>query len=235
MLSFLLPRKIDDNIYWQNGTYAVLTKLNFQNIKLVGGKKKPFLKQSIRETLANAWSIYNRNDAIQTIESLKSGMHSAPFLDNVNELNIKNYEYREDFIKNELNKYPEDIHKSILHIYDIWHKNKLQKNNVKEEDIIFAWDLCRAVYICHTGYLANYFTYQEALDKGLEICLLLQSKFNSWEEMFFSYLYGYFFWSEEPIPKDIDKHYRVKAYYKVKNQKDSPYNLDWKMKLNKTW
>ena len=45
-------------------------------------------------------------------------------------------------------------------------------------------------------YVAGYYTYEEAMDKSLELGKKLQSMFASWEDFMQSYMYGFVYWSK---------------------------------------
>lgn len=224
--------QIDDVIYWQNITYAILTTCNNYNIKIVGGCKKTTINTKVtQKLLIEWWSINNRQDLLNMIEKLKNGLHNNFFLENINEVNIPYYRTKEEFILNEFKNFKQEAHPFLTMLYDVYNKNINYKNTP-----IIGWDLSRAVYLAHAGYVCGYVTYEEALDMGLEICKTLQNRFNSWEQMIFNYLDGYQFWSNELLSNPSSQaQQRLKVYNSLKNKKDSPYNLQWYLPLHKTW
>ena len=78
-------------------------------------------------------------------------------------------------------------------------------------------------------YLAGYYTQEEALDMSLEIAQTIQPLYESWDELIMSYMYGYEYWAEESSQERWD------IYEDIKGRADSPYNVDFKMTLEKTW
>lgn len=225
-------REIDDSIYWQNAVYAVLTYINHENHNLVGGlEKNKFNSKDMKNRLLKWWSVNNRQELIDMIESLKEDGHNKQFVETVLDFEIPKYIYKEEFIKEALPYAKKGYEDLVLMIYDIWQKDRKSKS-----EPIIAWDLTRAIYLCHAGYIADYFEYTEALDMALEIALVLQSKFDSWDQMFESYLDGYQYWSNElATDTSTDAYRRVKIYERLKTIEDSPYSLDWNLELKKVW
>ena len=94
---------------------------------------------------------------------------------------------------------------------------------------IDGWDYCRAMNLLSFYYLAGYYTEQEALDKSLEIAQTMQPLFDSWDDLMESYMNGYEYWAEESADE------RRAVYDDLKTRDDSPYTVDFKMSLEKTW
>ncbi len=94
---------------------------------------------------------------------------------------------------------------------------------------IDGWDYCRAMNLLSFYYLAGYYTEQEVLEQSLEIAKMIQPLYESWDELIASYLRGYEYWAEESSEE------RRAVYEELKEKEDSPYNIDFKMKLVKTW
>ena len=53
--------------------------------------------------------------------------------------------------------------------------------------------------------------------------------FESWDDLMASYLRGYEYWSEESSAE------RQAIYDDLKTRDDNPYQVDYKMELEKTW
>ena len=94
---------------------------------------------------------------------------------------------------------------------------------------IDGWDYCRAMNLLSFYYLAGYYTEQEVLEQSLEIAKMIQPLYESWDELIASYLRGYEYWAEESSEE------RRAVYEELKEKEDSPYNIDFKMELVKTW
>lgn len=225
-------REIDDVIYWQNAIYAVLTEMNYEDIYVIGGIVKDKKEsKNMQKRLLKWWGVNNRQELLDMIESLKEGLHNEHFVQHAIDFQMPKYIHREDFIENELQYAKEGSEELVLFIYDVWQKDRKSK-----DEPIIGWDLGRAIYLCHAGYVADYFEYTEALDMALEICLTLQSKFNSWDEFFESYLDGCQYWSGEFVSdEDTNVFRRTQIFKKLKEIEDSPYDLDWNLELKRVW
>jgi hypothetical protein len=84
---------------------------------------------------------------------------------------------------------------------------------------IRAWDYMRYISLCRWGYLAGYFSEQEAWDYIMPAARLLQRTFGSWQEMGRNFLVGREFWS----PADEWKAQTEYAYYRLLTERQSPW------------
>ncbi|WP_250278276.1 DUF1266 domain-containing protein [[Clostridium] colinum] len=225
-------KNISDVIYWQNATYAILTTINHQDVRVISGyEKNDKNKKIVKDLIEKWWGIYNRKDLLEMIEKLKNGLHNNDFLETIEQLGIKECKSKDEFILKILPQYKEESHNLFLIMYDIWQKNK----KYGDEPII-AWDFSRAIYLCHEGYVVDYLSYEEALSMALELCKKLQAKFNNWDELIFNYLDGYQYWSQELMCNPLsDASQRIKIYLDLKSQPDSIYNIDWNLELKREW
>ena len=74
------------------------------------------------------------------------------------------------------------------------------------------------------------------MDASLENSLILQQMYSSWEEMVEGYMLGYQFWSRDSgTGEDSSTKERYHFYELLRESQDSPYALDWDMKLEKSW
>lgn len=113
---------------------------------------------------------------------------------------------------------------------------KVPDENVVDEDVITAWDLCRINELCGDYYICGYMTYEEAMDISLENSLYLQEKYSSWDELMNSYILGYQFWQSDPCATDDSPTLERYRYYELLlEMQDGPYSLDWNMELKKEW
>lgn len=86
------------------------------------------------------------------------------------------------------------------------------------------------------GYIGEYYTYEEAMDKSLEIASEIQKTFTSWDDFVKSYFYGYLYWSgEDKEDTGSQASTRWKVYEELKAEENSIYNLDWNLKFVKDW
>lgn len=92
-----------------------------------------------------------------------------------------------------------------------------------------AYDYSRAMSNLGFYYLADYYTETEALDRALEVAKEIQKSFSSWEEFVEDYLKGY-----EERSGDSSKE-RREIYENLKASQWNPYEVDWNLKLKKSW
>ena len=78
-------------------------------------------------------------------------------------------------------------------------------------------------------YLADYYTEEEALDQALETAKKIQETFSSWDEFVEDYLEGY-----EERSGDTSGE-RREIYENLKDSQWNPYEIEWNLKLKKSW
>ena len=211
-----------DTLYWMNGTYGILILRNGLDYKYLGGveSKDAITKQRIQQSLKDSWDINSREDLDSTIQWLLDEGHNASMMQEYKEMGLDQYS-REEVAS--LSK--EDSVAYNLCIYDAV--------TTYEDNAILAWDLSRAIQLAIWGYEAGYYEYDEAIEKSLEISKNLQQAYDSWDNMMASYFYGYQYWSEgDPEDANSEAYARHKLYEESKKDKDSPYQLDYKMPLD---
>lgn len=220
-------KQSSDTILWINGTYAMLTAVNHGDIQKAGGYEKTADNTKvIKKLLVDWWGINNRNDADNTLNWLLEEGHRHEFLAAFGEYKLQNYN-RESFNKI-ITTVPKSDRPYFTLLFDSYEKYGT--------DAITAWDLCRALQLLGFYYIAGYYTYEESLDKSLEIAKQIQGIYSSWDDMCQSYLYGYQYWNDDDInDKESATYSRTQVYKKVKNMKNSPYNLRWDTELKKEW
>ena len=55
---------------------------------------------------------------------------------------------------------------------------------------IKAWDFCRYIYMCRSGYTCGYLTEEEAWDRIMPVARMLRRTFDSWDDLSFNYQVG---------------------------------------------
>ena len=99
-----------------------------------------------------------------------------------------------------------------------------------------GWDYSRALMLLGQCYVGGYYTYEEAMDKSLELGKELQSMFTSWEDFMQSYMYGFVYWSKsDPTKPQSEFQYRAGIYQYLNSLEDGPFKMDWNMELKKEW
>lgn len=213
--------KVQPEILWINGTYAVLTELNGDDYTLFSGMKASEAnKQREVKLLEEWWGITDRASADKTLNWLIDTGHRTDY---AALMQVLEEDGAAGLEQNGLAEYLTDITGDEVEGYYL---AKAYDDYVNYgAGAIDGWDYCRGVSLCGWYYIAGYYTEQEALDKSLEIAQTIQKRFSSWDEMMDSYLRGYEYWSYESGDA------RRKIYEDIKTKDNSPYKLEWNLPL----
>lgn len=223
---------LPDTVYWFNATYAPLTYSNGWDWKIVGGVEPTEEMIVIKQYgLQSSWSVSDRESALATAENLKENGHRKicrEYMEELEELgllDLEEAEFKRAFLKSEI----EDKDYRYVIVYNM-HQAGF------DADDMAAWDLCRVNQLYADFYICGYMTYEEAMDASLENSLVLQEMYSSWEEMVEGYMLGFQFWSRDSgTGDDSQTKERYHCYEMLKESQESPYMLDWDMKLEKSW
>ncbi len=218
--------ELSDTVRWFNASYAVLTELNGWDYNRFAGLPANNDSMTLeKQLLEQSWSVTDRATADETLDWILTEGHRVGFVDDMKyfeECGIKETaaDQRAAFLLENF-----DMTEEAAQCY----ANSYERYEQYGENAIAGWDYCRALSLMGFYYLAGYYTEQEALDKSLEIAQTMQPLFTSWDELMDSYLCGYEYWSEESSED------RRAIYEDIKSRDDSPYQIDYKMTLEKTW
>jgi len=222
---------LSDTLRWFNATYAIITTLNDGDINLIGGygTKNLLNVQMIRSGLKESWEVTDRTTADDTLNwLLEEGGHNAVLLEEYKENSLSDYTREELVEVLSDSSYTDSDRAYYLRLYDAVANYG--------DNAILAWDLSRAMQLSAWYYLADYYTYEEAMDKSLAIAKKLQETYDSWDEMTDSYLYGFQYWNDDDISDETSESYaRYQVYQELVEQTDSPYSVDWNYELQKEW
>lgn len=214
-----------NSLLWINGTYAVLTASNGGNLSQFGGMARNAANTTtIRQALSNSWGVNSREELSETIDALVNELHNQRFLqeiqryDGITTMSQTQFEAALSRVANR---------GTAMHI-----RNMYEAYQAFGEKAILGWDLSRATQLAAWGYIAEFYTYEEAVDRALSISRIIQSQFNSWDDFYASYLYGFAWWSEADI-EDPQSNYsrRVNIFNELKSDPQSPLNLNWNLNL----
>ena len=223
---------LPDTILWFNATYAPLTYSNGWNWRLISGLKQTESNVEMQKALlASSWEVYDRESALQTVESIKTKGHRSKCrecmeeLEELGMLDLSEEAFYEKFMESGIE---EHAGRYVIAYY--------MYQAGMNADAIAAWDLCRVNQLYADYYFCGYMTYEEAMDASLENSRTLQKMYSSWEEMMDSYMLGYQFWQGDLALTDDSPTLERYGYYEMlRKQADGPYSLDWNMKLEKSW
>lgn len=218
--------EVSDTVQWINGTYALLTQLNGWDYNIYGAMPVNDTTSMLQQQMLEEWwGVTDRQTADDNLEWLLGDGHRVPFVEDVMMLEevgvqevlaeeraaliYENYEMTEE----EAGQWAE-----WYNAYEMY-----------GEAALAGWDYSRAISVLSNYYVAGYYTEEEALNQSLEIALMIQSSFDSWDSFMESYFMGYEYWAEESSDE------RRAVYEELKQASDSPYNLDWNLNLQRTW
>lgn len=215
-----------DTLRWINASYAVLTELNGQDYTRFGGMSPTESNaKMMQNSLEEWWGVTDRQSADETLDWILTEGHRTGFAEQgayIEGLEI------EELAEEEWTSYiqycfetDEDNAQYLVDMYRLYAEHGA--------NAIDAWDYCRALNLLSFYYIAGYYTEEEAMDKSLEIAKDFQAKYQSWDELVDSYMYGYEYWAEESSEQ------RRQVYEDLKSRKDNPYAVDYNTTLEKTW
>ena len=218
---------LPDTLSWFNGTYAVITALNGGDLNRVAGfEPGEMIRQLEQGILERDWGVTDRESLDETIDWLLTEGHNADALSVLIGL--------EDMSRDELIAFMEEIGFEAEELVDI-----LAAYDAKAaygENAIVGWDLSRAMSLMGWGYLAGYYTYEEAMDQSLETAQRIQQTFGCWDDFYNSYFFGYSYWSEEALDDAASQAYARHALYEeLKSDPAGAFRVDWDTALAKEW
>lgn len=216
--------ELTDTIRWFNASYAVLTELNGLDYnRFAGAPANDTMKQMQIASLEEWWGVTDRTSADETLDWILSEGHRTQFAEDMaylQEIGLGDAQDRESFLLENFDLTSDEV-QLFLSSYEMYEQYG--------ENAIDGWDYCRALNLMSFYYLAGYYSEEEALDKSLEIAQMVQSLYESWDDLIASYMRGYEYWAEESSAE------RQAIYEELKTREDNPYQVDFKMELTKTW
>ncbi|MDR0355549.1 MAG: DUF1266 domain-containing protein [Deltaproteobacteria bacterium] len=104
------------------------------------------------------------------------------------------------------------------------------------ERCLWAFDLQRLIYLSAVGHVADFLSYEKALDWCLEAGAKLQIKHKNWDEFMKAYLMGFCYWAEEDPDDDrSESARRLKIYEFCKKLPGNPWLTPWDVPLKREW
>lgn len=218
---------LSDTLRWFNATYALITRLNGGDLNLVAGYEPgEAIESMVQEMLERDWEVTDKATLDESINWLLTEGHNKDALDYITEVGADEMSAEELATAMDENAFT-DEQKTVL-------QSAFDAKAAYGDQAIAGWDLSRAMSLIGWGYLANYYTYEEAMDKSLETAQLIQTTFGSWDDFINSYFYGYSYWSGESA-EDADSQAaeRRQLYDQLKGE--GVYDVDWSLQLTKEW
>ena len=220
---------LSDTLRWFNATYAVITNLNGGNVENVAGfKPGTKIEMTMKSVLSRDWEVTDRASLEETIEWLLAEGHNQDALDYLEDSGADGMGREELLMAMEESEFDSEEKVTLLSIYDA--------EAAYGEQAVAGWDYSRAMSLIGWGYLAGYYTYEEAMDKSLETARMIQTAFDSWDAFMNSYFLGYSYWSgNDPEDTSSQAYERRKLYEELKAEKNGIYSVDWNTSLTKEW
>ena len=191
-----------DTVRWFSSTYAIYTEEHNLELGTVGGLRdddKTHLAE-MKDMLKKNWDVSSRASAIDMSNWLLAHGHRMKYREMVSELS-ENGDLslsEDDFMK----KYAENKNSYRYQaIYQAYH--------TYGDKALDAWDYVRELKLLGQSYDCGYISLQERLDQSLPVARKMQSEFDSWSELYQSYVYGYRFWNRTG---DIEKAMNASYY-----------------------
>jgi len=205
---------------WALGCAAVLMERNHDSHTLLGGCPRTEATKADRiRLLADFWDIHNREEFTETLESMEKSGHRSNF-EKVRALIAPvTDEQFQALLKRAGN--PEAVNK--LRVVRQYGKQLGSKS-------LYGWDYSRMICLCRWAYVAGYIDEKEAWERIMPMAILLQERFDSWEDLGRNYLIGRQYWSLENTQEDGWVY--EDAVQRLLDMQSSPWNrCPWKMSL----
>ena len=222
-------RTYPDTVRWLTATYAVWSVRNGADLYTPGGgaPDDAFYALVIKSVMERDWGIRDRQSAQAMISWLEEEGHNQALLKYYEEHYLGQYETDVD-----LNASWDSGQGEISDGEAARQMAAYMGYRTYGAYAASGWDYSRALML----YVGGYYTYEEAMDKSLELGKELQSMFTSWEDFMQSYMYGFVYWSKsDPTKPQSEFQYRAGIYQYLNSLEDGPFKMDWNMELKKEW
>lgn len=221
---------VTDTIRWFNASNAILIAVNEWDYQLYGGLAADEMSQEVaKQILEQSWGVTDKDSADEIVNWLITEGHRLDFeRDMVDLMNEGMDEIApEDRAAFMLENF--DVSEEGAEFYADWYNKWDEYEGEHKGNVVWGWDLNRALSQTANSYLAGYYTLEEALDLSLDIASMIQGTYDSWDEYMESYFTGYEYWAEESSDE------RRELYEDLKNAADNPFSVDFNTKLEKSW
>lgn len=201
-----------DQKMWIWATCALITESNVDRHDVFGGAV-PTLKEieQQKRALREWWGVHDRKSLLSTLDWLWREGHRKDFESlgsRIQSLDSEQLQAMKDKAKYD----PKLLNR--IAVVEKYYTEMGPKS-------IYGWDYARYVALCGWGYLVGYLSEKEAWQHALPAALVLQIRFDSWEDLGRNYLVGREFWSLEETNKTGDR-YR-QSYIKLTTDPLSPW------------
>ncbi|MEL6134248.1 MAG: DUF1266 domain-containing protein [Bacteroidota bacterium] len=218
---------------WALATAAIFSRVKgWEYTTLAGSPPNPLQQKTARRKLAKEWDIQKAEDLEETIEWLRETGHRHEFHDIIQRVGLFSKEEKDLYLQEiSEGKYdvtdPEDQEEE-RHRVELIYENT---HNIRFLSFI-AWDFLRLIDVVRMGIRADMIDEKNAWSHILSAAQVLQSRYDSWQEMGEQFVYAREFWSIVETRKE-GKIYD-KAVKELLRDPESPWNqLEWGLSLYK--
>jgi len=206
---------------WFLATCGVLTRRNKGRFDLLGGVN-PTKKnaETWQRVLQSGWDVYNREDLLEALASLRDYGHRGAFEDMSERLATADSASLAALHASAL------VDPELANSIDI----VTEYHDALGEKSLMGWDYSRYVALCGWGFVAGYLTHDEAWELLIPAARLLQRTFGSWRELGENYIIGRRFWSRRQTQKDGAK-YEVAFEWLCTNPESPWVRIPWDLDL----
>ena len=215
-----ISTELTEEQLWAIALSGIMTELN--NDTHLTLKSRYFSGKKIYlEVLKRDWEINNKDELLETLDSLEKGGHTASF-NLIKKLIIEDKGDIEKILeKYQLEDY--EINRLMFTLAN-WH--------IYENMTIRSWDFGRSIALCRWGYDVGFLTEKEAWEKIMYYAKQIQPLYGSWDEYGFSYFGGRLFWASSAgsvVDDYITKTSEV--YNRLISESGYWHSLRWDIKL----
>lgn len=177
-------------------TAAMQAQVKGLDLHTLGGTlPNPRSEKKARKRLKKEWQIEDAEDLAESLEWLMESGHRQEFHQQIGQIQHWTQEETDAYLNEvEAGKYgldtPEEQEEER-------HRIAMAQQNIHgvRGTSFMAWDYLRAIDLCREGHLAGYLEAEEAWNQIISFAQVLQSRYESWEEMGRSFLIGHEYWS----------------------------------------
>ncbi len=183
-------------------------------IDIGGNPANNWAKRHMKKLLKSGWNVNNADELKETVSWLFSEGHNKECMEMIGKYKGESESVQ---IKRIFDSGTNNVEKILDAVAEKY-----------ENQGILAWDLCTVCNVAGWGFLAEYITYEEAVQISIGACKILQNSYSSWDDMMESYFLGLWYWNNDHLKTQN----RIKLYEHSKKYKDSIYNISWNTVLN---
>jgi hypothetical protein len=230
-----------ETVAWFNGCNAVVMIAGEQNPALFGGAyKNPDDIAGRREVLYESWRINNRKQLLAMLPKLLEGRAVTIYRAQRQVLDGANVQqafgqFKSSFDEDDVQALLEGVIAAERAVADKQSDERAIFDEIAHtggERCLWAWDLQRVLYLSALGYVADFLSWEEAMDYCLQAGLKLQGVFGGWDAFMRGYLLGYCLWAGERLDDEDGEAYERQAIFDCyRTLRNSPWATDWGTKL----